>query len=408
MTELYLAQNVSHLKPAWEGSKDNIPEAVAEVTDFDSEHVQMRVEDHIVLLRKTDCFLNATQIITLAGKDKNERRILLDKVKEHTKVDVKKAREGSWANLQHVRILCKHLGLERQLQPLLEYAQRLQDDDDETAIPIDQDYLSEAGVHPFIAVPADPAPVMVRTLDFKVNATQILKVAGQERRQVQEQIQRIKRYHCGAVGSVNGGSSKYTGTYVGFDIAMGLCQKYGLVELESRIRHICFNGQVLRETPTSEAIDVEAQPSDIAGRIGASFRLDSALPHDWREGQQTEQMPPPDNLNPEDDQIQGNNPDEEYPVSDTSASESSISSSDASIEREGEHSSVWLGAKTAPLHQHTQYSLRDTDPSPPPAMISYYKSRDYQPQHSRLSLLKPDLRPPSGTASPYESFTNIC
>lgn len=376
------------------------------MTGFDSEHVQMRVEDQIVLLRKTDCFLNATQIITLAEKDKNERKTILDKMKKHTKVDVKKSAGGSWVNLQHVRILCKHLGLERQLQPLLEYAQRLQGDDVEMAVPIDQDYLSEPGVHPFIAIPAHPEPVMVRTLDFKVNATHILKVAGQER-QMQQQLQRIRRYHHGALDSVIGGS-KYKGTYVSFDIAMGLCRRYGLVELESRIRRVCSNGQVLRKTLPSEGIDVEVRPSDVAGQIGASFRPDSALPQEWREGQQTEPMPLPDNSDPEDDQIQGNNPGEEYPVSDTSASESSISSSEASAERESEHSSVRLRAKTAPLHQHTQYSLRETDPPSPPATISYYKSRDYQPQHSRLSLLNPGLKPPSGTASPYESFTNIC
>ena len=51
---------------------------------------------------------------------------------------------------------------------------------------------------------------------------------------------------------------------------------------------------------------------------------------------------------------------------------------------------------------------RGTDPKSPPAIILYYKSRDYQPQHSRLSLLIPDLKPPSGTASSYESSTNIC
>ena len=354
-----------------------------------------------MLLRKTDCFLNATQIITLAKKDKNERKTILDKMKKHTKVDVKKSAGGSWVNVQHVRILCKHLGLERQLQPLLEYAQRLQGDDVDMAVPTEQDYLSEAGVHPFIAVPAHPQPVMVRALDFKVNATHILKVAGQER-QMQQQLQRIRRFHHGALDSVNGGS-KYKGTYVGFDVAMDLCRRYGLVELESGIRRVCSNRQVLRKTLPSEV-----QPSDLAGQIGASFRPDSSLPQEWREGQQTEPMPPPDNSHPDDYQIQENNPGEEYPVSDTSASDSSISSSEASTERGSEHSSVRLGARTASLDQHTQYSLRETDPPSPPAMISYYQSRDYQPQHSRLSLLKPDLKPPSGTASPYESFTNIC
>ncbi len=376
------------------------------MTDFDSEHVQMRVEDQIVLLRKTDCFLNATQIITLAKKDKNERKTILDKMKKHTKVDVKKSAGGSWVNLQHVRILCKHLGLERQLQPLLEYAQRLQGDDVEMAVPIDQDHLSEPGVHQFIAVLAHPQPVVVRTPDFKVNATHILKVAGQEP-QMQQLLPRLRRFHHGAVDSVNGGT-KYKGTYVDFDVAMGLCQKYGLVELESRIQQIYSNRPILRKTLPSNGLDVEEQPSEVAGQIGASFRPDSALPQEWREGQQSEPIPPPDNSDPEDDQTQGNDPGEEYPVSDTSASESSVSSSEASTEQESEHSSVRLGAKTAPLHQHTQYSLRETDPQSPPAMISYYKSRDYQPQHSRLSLLKPDLKPPSGTASPYESFTNIC
>ena len=272
-------------------------------------------------------------------------------------------------------------------------------------IPIDQDYLSEAGVRPFIAVPAHPEPVMIRTLDFKVNATHILKVAGQQR-QLQQQLQRIRRYHHGALGSVNGGS-KYKGTYVDFDVAMGLCRKYGLVELESQIHRVCLNGQILRKTLPSEGIDVEAQPSDVAGQIGTSFRPDSALPQEWREGQQTEPIPPPDNSDPEDDQIQENDPGEEYPIPDTSASESSISSSEASTERESEHSSVRLGAKTAPLHQHTLYSVRETDPPSLPAMISYYKSRDYQPQYPRLLLLEPDLKPPSGTASPYESFTNV-
>ena len=68
----------------------------------------------------------------------------------------------------------------------------------------------------------------------------------------------------------------------------------------------------------------------------------------------------------------------------------------------------YFEAKTAPLHQYTQYSVREIDSPSPPAMISYYKSRDYQPQRSWLLLLKQDLKPPNGTASPSEGFTNVC
>lgn len=78
------------MQPASEGSNDNMLEAVAEVTDFDSEHVQIRTEDRIVLLRNTDCFLNATQIIMLAKRDKNERRTIFDKMKMYTTIDMRK------------------------------------------------------------------------------------------------------------------------------------------------------------------------------------------------------------------------------------------------------------------------------------------------------------------------------
>ncbi|MCJ1456656.1 hypothetical protein MMC28_007018 [Mycoblastus sanguinarius] len=104
------------------------------------------------------------------------RGLLLEDMKKHTKVDVKRINVkaavcGSWVNLQHGRTLCRHLGLERQLQPLLEYAQRLQGDDVATDRPQDQDqgqdHLAETGVHPlFVAVRALPKPesqVMKRT-----------------------------------------------------------------------------------------------------------------------------------------------------------------------------------------------------------------------------------------------------
>ena len=85
------------------------------------------------------------------------------------------------------------------------------------------------------------------------------------------------------MNSVNGGS-KYKGTYVCFDVAIGLCRKYGLVELESQIRGVCLNRQILRKILASEGIDVEGQPSDIASQISTLSRPDSALPQERREG----------------------------------------------------------------------------------------------------------------------------
>ncbi len=363
------------------------------VVEGGSQYMQMKVKNRIVLLRKTDCFLNATQIIRLAEKDDNERKFILYRMKKFTHLDIKEHR--SWVNLQHARILCRHLGLERQLQPLLDYAQRFKDDDVERALPIDQDYLSDAGVHPFVAVPAHPEPVMVRILDRKVNANQILKAAGQER-QRRTQLEEIKQHHGGDVIVMNG-DSMYKGTYVAFDIATGLCQKYGLIELESRIRQVCSNGRILKTTVPSNRIDSEVQPGDIASQTGASLRPDSALPQGWREIQQAGPGPVsrPNDSGPGDDQFQENDPDEGY-------------SNNASKERESERSSFRRGVNTAPSHRRTQHLIREIAPMSSPARILDHESWVYHSQYSHLSRHDLSLKPPDKTSSPYPSFTDYC
>lgn len=121
---------------------------LAQVTEFDARHVQMEVNGQRVLMRKEDGFLNATQIITLAKRNDSERKYILGLIKQKTKVEVLLATAGiphpqSWINLQHGRILCRHLGLEQELQPLFDYRRKLQREDNcETAEPI-YDYLSE-------------------------------------------------------------------------------------------------------------------------------------------------------------------------------------------------------------------------------------------------------------------------
>ncbi len=360
------------------------------VVEEGSQYVQMTVKGRIVFLRKTDGFLNATQIIRLAEKDDNERKVILDRMKKFTHLDIKEKR--SWVNLQHARILCKHLGLEGQLQPLLDYAQRFKGDDVERALPIDQDYLSDAGVYPFVAVPAHPEPVMVRILDRKANANQILKVAGQER-QMHTQLEEIKQRHGGDVITMRG-DAMHKGIYVPPDIATGLCQKYGLLELESRIRHVCSNGCILQTTVPSKGTDADVQARDIASQAGASLRPDSALPQGWREIQKAGPVSPPNGSGPGDDQFQGNDPDEEY-------------SSNAFKERESEHSSVRLGVNTAPSHRRTQHSIRETAPTSSPTRISYNESWAYHSQYSHLSRHDLSLKPPDKTSSPYPSFTDF-
>lgn len=110
----------------------------------------MEVNGQLVLRRKEDSFLNATQIITLAKKNDCERKYILERMSQNTKVEVLPATKGipyshSWINLLYGRILCKYLGLEQKLQPLLGYGREVHDDYDKTAE--EDDYLIEVLPH---------------------------------------------------------------------------------------------------------------------------------------------------------------------------------------------------------------------------------------------------------------------
>ena len=120
------------------------------MTEFDARHVQMEVNGQLVLMRKEDGFLNATQIITLAKKNDSERKYILGRINQNTKVEVLPATKGipyphSWINFPYGRILCKYLGLEQKLQPLLDYGHGVHDDCDKTAEEVD--YLIEVFPH---------------------------------------------------------------------------------------------------------------------------------------------------------------------------------------------------------------------------------------------------------------------
>ena len=366
-------------------SNEKTPNRMAEVTNFDSEHVQMKVEDHIVLLRKKDCFLNTTQIIELANKDKNERNNLLDEMKKYTIIEIRmiSAIRGPWVDFRHGRNLCKHLGLEQQMQPLFDYTGESQGESAEIALAHDQDYLAARGVkREFVAVPALPTPVCIRKLDWRVNATQILRVAGRN----ECHMAKIRIWYKGAYDIVLYGGSKSRGTYVDFEAGINLCQEYGLVELECQI--------------VSARMDLEVHPRNAAGQIRESMRPDSTLPQERRDSQRTASMSQSDTSDQEDD----TRVDDEYPISDA-ASGSSTSSSETSTGRERESSVVNLGANDSPLHQ--QSFPKETERQSLPVKNSRYSVWDSQSEHSRLSIFKPDLKPPSRTVSPCESFTNF-
>ena len=101
---------------------------------------------------------------------------------------------------------------------------------------------------------------MIRRLDLRVNSSQILGVTG---RNESDMVQTRTEYR-GAYNSVQHGGSKYMGTYIDFEVAIDLCRKYSLVGLESQIRQVRLEEQLLQET-IPERVNSEMQPGDTAG-----------------------------------------------------------------------------------------------------------------------------------------------
>lgn len=57
------------------------------MTDFDGRYLQIKIDNKIVLIRKEDCLLNATQIVELANTNSNDRAFILRLMKEETVIE---------------------------------------------------------------------------------------------------------------------------------------------------------------------------------------------------------------------------------------------------------------------------------------------------------------------------------
>ena len=106
---------------------------LVKITNFDERHVQIKIDDKIVLMRNEDSFLNASQILTLANKNSSDSEHLLQLIKQIIKIEVLPSIVGtasscSWVNFKHERILCKHLRLKQKLQSLIDHELKLQRD----------------------------------------------------------------------------------------------------------------------------------------------------------------------------------------------------------------------------------------------------------------------------------------
>ncbi|KAF2456273.1 hypothetical protein BDY21DRAFT_288370 [Lineolata rhizophorae] len=86
---------------------------------------EMEINGVAVMRRRSDSWLNATQILKVAGVDKGKRTKVLEKeihTGEHEKVQGGYGKyQGTWTNYRRGREFCRQYGVEDVLRPLLEY-----------------------------------------------------------------------------------------------------------------------------------------------------------------------------------------------------------------------------------------------------------------------------------------------
>ncbi|KAL9062391.1 MAG: hypothetical protein Q9157_008963, partial [Trypethelium eluteriae] len=86
---------------------------------------EMEVQNVAVMRRRSDSWLNATQILKVAGVDKGKRTKVLEKeilTGEHEKVQGGYGKyQGTWISYQRGREFCRAYGVEELLRPLLDY-----------------------------------------------------------------------------------------------------------------------------------------------------------------------------------------------------------------------------------------------------------------------------------------------
>jgi len=379
--------------------------------DADAEHVQMEVDNQLVLMRKDDCCINATQILSLAKKTPLQRQQILKFIEKKTKVEKFPVTTGSpyrssWVGFQDGRALCRHLELEEKLQPLMDYGLRFHPDKFGATAEMIYDYLTK--ISEFIKIRQFSNPVMVSRPDFRINASNIFRLAGRPR----EDMQTLKKTLRPNTYEYLAGAPERQGTYVDFDIGIECCRKCGLAELEKQLLSL---KPVSQEPVVDTQPDHATSPTQFPNRVSESPRHTSVSPQHVSSELNRPQGSAggPILCGP----IQSEHECKSDSVSDNSTtSESSLASSERSSPHHNarrkaqEIISIDLAKEaSSPQSDHdTRSSLpEEIDLKLQPAEASYYSYWDSEPRKSRLSEAHLDLKPHSRISSRYGSATDV-
>lgn len=110
----------------------------------------------------------------------------------------------------------------------------------------------------FIEITDFASPVVVRRSDFRINATHVVNLAGSSKRT----LEILRDSLDSKAYEILRGCRKHQGTYVNFDVGIGLCRDHGLPELEKRLYSLkrISKGPVLETEPSH--VDLRLPESD--------------------------------------------------------------------------------------------------------------------------------------------------
>ena len=186
-----------------------------------SNYIKMVLERKAVNMRQSDWWLNATEIITLAKKRKNERDHLIRLLQQH--VEFQKVGNKFWISYPSALHLCKHLQLTDALSPLLNHAWKMGARPDGKPNPFEL----------FLQVDAGTTKVGIRSKDLWINATHVVAAAA-----VSDSRQEIKQIQERVACEIVQGDSAFQGTYVDPLTGLQLCTEYNLTKLASDLQRI--------------------------------------------------------------------------------------------------------------------------------------------------------------------------
>ncbi|KAI9758525.1 MAG: hypothetical protein M1835_000590 [Candelina submexicana] len=339
-----------------------------------SQFFVINVLPHPVTVRKSDLRIKVSDIFRASGLPQNE----LPKIKREFRESYIKVGHlnyrGTYVDFWVGVVLCRRYGLTKLEKELCTWKNALLE-------PVKKPERPEAELSDFIEITGFSGPVMVRRVDFRINASHIIKLAGRPR----TTLANFRKSLRSEAYDILRGSQKRQGTYVDFDVGIELCQKYGLSQLEKRLYSLkrTSEGPVLLESLGSE----RASPRE---------KSTPSTPTSVKESDTDGSM-----------QV------EDAHETDSGSGGSFKSSKPCSIQQKSQPVPSDRGAQDAVSSQQPEYgtghsSLELLSSHSPSAKNVQYEVWDSRSQLSELTEIKPHLRSsPWQTASDYGSFNEL-